>query len=241
MLYTEDPATRPVADARPTAMSDRPDVTPVPDALLFLTASCPFCPTVLEGLTALLKTGRIGRLEVINLERYPQSARELGVRSVPWVRIGAFELEGLRSPAELEVWASRAGTQDGMAEYLKELLAGGELPKAVRMVSGNRDHFRALLRLLSNPETDLHVRLGIGALMESLQGSPALQQMIEALGEISLHPEPHIRSDACHYLSLTEHPAAQPYIEARLNDDQAQVREVAAESLKDLRAAVAAQ
>ena len=92
-----------------------------PDALLLLTSTCPYCPTVLAALSDLVKSGDIGRLEVVNIGTRPEIAQQYGVRTVPWMRIGPFELEGLRSPAELKQWVERAGTPEGLAEYFHEL------------------------------------------------------------------------------------------------------------------------
>ena len=76
-----------------------------PDALLLKTSSCPHCPIVLKALQALEAEGSIGELTVINIEDQPELADELGVRSVPWTRIGPFELAGLRTEQELRDWS----------------------------------------------------------------------------------------------------------------------------------------
>ena len=68
-----------------------------PDALLLMGTHCPYCPTVLQGLESLREAGIIRKLEAINIEEHPEIAQAAGVRTVPWVRIGPFELEGLRS------------------------------------------------------------------------------------------------------------------------------------------------
>jgi hypothetical protein len=215
------------------------DTPQPPDALLLISSGCPFCPTVLKGLAELVKTGRIARLEVVNLTVRPEAAQAYGVRGVPWLRIGPFELEGLRSETELAHWAERAGTQSGMAEYLSELLAAGELQKVVRLVSDDPARFGALLSLLADADTDLHVRLGIGATIETLAGSPGLRAMIAPLAELTRHADPRTRGDACHYLALTRSPEARPHIETLLQDGDADVREVAAESLAELDAVAA--
>ena len=97
----------------------------VPDALLLIASGCPHCPTVLQGLSELVKAGVIGRLEVVNIGAHPEIAQGHGVRGVPWLRLGPFELEGLRAPAELRRWAERAGSNAGMADYVAELLKTG--------------------------------------------------------------------------------------------------------------------
>lgn len=207
----------------------------VPDALLLLSSSCPFCPTVLQGLSELVKTGVIGRLEVVNVERHPEIARELGVRSVPWVRLGPFELDGLRSAAELKMWAERAGTAEGLAKYLDEQLATGGLRRVVELVRRDRRWLEGVLRLAADPETSVHVRVGVAALLEELKGDPLLALLVEPLGALTRSPDARTRSDAAHYLALTGDPAAIPYVEPLLHDPERSVREVAAESLAALK------
>lgn len=210
------------------------DPATVPDALLLMTSSCPHCPAVLQGLGELVKTGRIGRLEVINIEVRPEVAQALGVRGVPWLRIGPFQLEGLHTPAELKQWAERAGTPESMADYFRESLTTGKLAKVTAAIDEDPSRLDALLRLLADPATDLHVRVGIGAVIEGLSGSAALAQRIDQLGALTQAKDAHIRGDACHYLALTRDPRAKPYLERLLNDPEPQVRELAADGLAAL-------
>ena len=93
-----------------------------PDALLLIATGCAHCPTVLDGLCKLLKQGRLGRLEVINIAARPDYAQSIGVRSVPWTRIGPFELEGAQNPSALAEWAERAATGTGLGPYYSHLL-----------------------------------------------------------------------------------------------------------------------
>lgn len=206
-----------------------------PDALLLLTSACPFCPTVLKALTELVKGGQIGRLEVINLDRHPEAAQTHKVRSVPWVRLGPYELDGLRSEAELKQWAERAGTPEGAAAYLSELLATGGLAKVTELVNQDAVHLDALALLVGDTETDLHVRLGIGALLEEMQGSPSLARLVEPLTKLAESPEARIRGDAAHFLALTRDPRVPPILERLMKDADPSVRDVATESLETLR------
>jgi hypothetical protein len=80
---------------------------PTPDALLLISTHCPHCPAMLAALADLVKQGTIGRLEAVNLEQCPEIGQALGVRSVPWLRIGRIELTGVHSKAELAEWAPR--------------------------------------------------------------------------------------------------------------------------------------
>lgn len=203
----------------------------LPEALVVVSDSCPFCPTVLAGLTDLIKSGHLARLEVMNIEHHPDAVAALGVRSVPWVRLGPFELDGLRSPAELKLWANRAGSKAGLAAYIAELLATGGLRKVVELCQRDHRYLDAVPLLIGDVTTDLHVRLGIGALFEELQGQPLLQRLVDPLGALTSKPEARTRSDACHYLALVGDRRAIPYVQALLNDDDASVREVAHEAL----------
>jgi hypothetical protein len=206
----------------------------LPDALLLMGSHCPYCPLVLKSLKALAETGHIGNLETYNIEENPEIARQTGVRSVPWVRIGPFELEGLRSESELREWAVKAGSESGLVDYLNELLATGNIGKALETVRRNEASLKALMALFSDPDTGLNIRIGISAIMEELEGSERLSGLIDRLGELTKHPAAHIRGDACHYLALTRNPQAVPYIRPLLEDSDASVSTLARESLASL-------
>jgi hypothetical protein len=208
--------------------------TPPPDALLLLSTVCPHCPTVLQGLGELVKKGLIGRLEVVNIMARPEIARELGVRTVPWIRLGDFELEGLHSPAELHQWAERAGSEVGLVQYYTELFKTGQLPKALAALRKHPGHVSALLALAEDPDTELTVRIGVSALMEDAAGSALLQDQLPALMDLARHTDPRVRSDACHFLALTRSEAAVTPLQTLTHDPEAAVREVATDSLAEL-------
>ncbi|MGB7930629.1 MAG: HEAT repeat domain-containing protein [Gammaproteobacteria bacterium] len=202
---------------------------------MLLGTHCPYCPAVLKGLSELVKSGAVGKLEAVNIEQHPDIARALGVRSVPWVRIGPFELEGLRSEKELRTWAEAAGTETGYASYLDELLSTGKIDRAIKLVQKNPHVINALLALFSDPETQLNTRIGISAIIENLAGSELLQEIVDRLGELSRHDDPRIRGDAAHYLGLTGSAKAMIYLERLVDDADGDVKAVARESLDMLR------
>ncbi|MDZ7585953.1 MAG: thioredoxin family protein, partial [Thiobacillus sp.] len=90
---------------------------PAPDALLLISTHCPHCPAMLAALADLVKQGTIGRLEAVNLEQRPEVGQALGVRSVPWLRIGRIELAGVHGKAELAGWAAKADSEAGLADW----------------------------------------------------------------------------------------------------------------------------
>jgi thioredoxin-like negative regulator of GroEL len=213
---------------------EKPGRNTPPDALLLLGTHCPHCPTVLNALSAMVKTGIIGTLRAVNIEQRPDIAQELGVRGVPWVRIGPVELEGLRSEKELREWAEKAGTQAGLSAWLGELLTTGRINRALALVQSEPQGLAALLQLFADPATQLNTRIGISAIMEDLAGTGQLRGLAGQLGELTRHDEARIRGDACHYLGLAGNPAAIEFLRPRLDDPDTEVREVAQEALQEL-------
>ena len=206
----------------------------IPDALLLLAPGCPHCPAVLEGLGGLLKEGVIGRLEAVNVTLHPERAAEQGVRTVPWVRIGPFDLEGAQTPAELRHWAEQAGSLDGMADYFLRMLTGGRRARVEEMARQEPARLRALARLMERPDAGMAVRLGIGAVLEELRGSGLAETMIPDLGALARNGDALTRADACHFLSLIGGPQAAPWLRACLDDEDNEVCETAAEALEEL-------
>lgn len=208
-----------------------------PEALLLVSSHCPHCPTMLKLLGDMVKEGRLARLEVINIEILPETAGELGVRSVPWLRIGGFELAGVRGRDELLSWATKAGSEAGMADYFHALLKEGDLPRVLAVVHAEPRQLEALLPIVANPEASINVRIGAGAVFEDLTGTPAIRALIERLGALTEHQDARVRADACHYLGLTRDRAAATWLRARLGDLDSDVREIADESLHLISAA----
>jgi thiol-disulfide isomerase/thioredoxin len=210
---------------------------PAPDALLLISTHCPHCPAMLTALADLVKQGTVGRLEVVNLEQRPEVGQTLGVRSVPWLRIGGVELAGVRSKAELADWAAKAGSEAGMADYFHLLLKEGQLPRAQALIEADPTLLAAVLPIVGNVDASLNVRLGAGVLLEEFAGSDTLRALLPRLGELSQHADARVRADACHYLGLTGDAQAKSWLDARLGDDDADVREIAAESRDSLASA----
>lgn len=205
-----------------------------PDALLFIAPGCPHCPVVLQALSEMVKQGAIGRLEVINVAAHPEQAAALGVRAAPWTRLGPFELEGAQTPQELHRWLELAGTPDGITRYLEQLLRDGQLARAEQQIARHPDWLAQLLPLLTQADTPMQVRVGVGALIEGQAGSAQLQALVPALGELSGAAEHSVRADACHYLGLSGSAEAVAFLRARLEDESSEVRDIAGEALEML-------
>lgn len=208
-----------------------------PDALLLISTQCPHCASVIKSLSELVKQGEIASLEIVNLEQKPETAEQLGVRTVPWIRIDWFELEGLHSQQELLEKARQAGSDEGALAYISEELQEGRVNKVLSLLERQHDLMRHVLALLGDAEAKINVRLGIGVLLEEYAAADWFSPYIQKLAEHIQHGDQRVRADVCHYLSLTENKEAVPHIKALLGDASEEVREVAEESLDDLREA----
>jgi len=205
-----------------------------PQVILLIGTTCVHCKSVLEILSEFVKDGVIASLEVINLEQRPDVAERMGVRSVPWLSIGLYELEGARSKAELLRWVESCGTRAGMTAYLTEILAQGQVQKALAVINKQHETMDSVLDLFSDVNEKINIRLGIGVIMEEFASTEFFQKYIKKLAEFVNHEDARVRGDACHYLSLTHDRSVIPYIESLLLDSHADVREVAQESLQEL-------
>ena len=205
-----------------------------PDAELLLATHCAHCTSVLESLSALVKEGLIGQLHITNIVPRPQRAEELGVRSVPWTRLGPFILEGLHSAKDLRKWAQRATHLEGMGEYIAEELKQGNLDKLTRLLNDAPQHLRALIPLLEDENTEMQVRIGIDAILESIEDRNQLAALIPEFTHLASHKNPRIRADASYYLALTDSAEAIPALQQQLNDESEEIREIAREGLESL-------
>ncbi len=204
------------------------------DALLLIAPGCPHCQAVLASLSELVKKGEIGRLEVVNVAVHPEAAQEAGTRSVPWTRIGPFELAGDYTLGELRDWAAKAAAGGAGAAYLRELLEQRQLDQAVAYLLKHPERLADLLELMQEKEQSLGVKFGVGAIFEALAEKGALKPLVPPLMELAASPRADLRADAAHYLGLAGDVQARPRLESLLEDENPDVREIAAESLERL-------
>lgn len=206
-----------------------------PDAILMLTSQCPHCASVMKSLSEMVKQGELASLEIINLEKKPEVAKKLGIRTVPWIKIGWFELEGLHSQKELQQKAQQAASDEGVLAHISEELLEGRVNKVLSLIGGQHNLIRHALVLLGDAEAKINIRLGVGVVIEEYASTDWFAAYIPQLAEYAHHKDERVRADACHYLSLTKNSEVIPYIKSLIDDSSEQVREVAEDSLQDLR------
>lgn len=206
-----------------------------PDTRLLIAPGCPHCGSVTEILTKLVKEGLIGRLEIINLAIRPEAAAEAGTRSVPWFRIGEFEFTGAHSEQEIRQWAEKAAEGKGWSAYYHDLIDNRELDQAISSLQQHPERLGALITTLGDKDLPMVVKIGIGAIIEGFGHTEALTKCVPELVDLSRSEDPGTRADACHYLGLTGSLDAVPVLENLLDDTDRHVREIAEESLEELR------
>ena len=206
-----------------------------PAVLMLMGRQCTYCGPMMQMLTELMKAGRIAELRIVNIEENSKLAVQLGVRSVPWLQIGPFELQGARSKQELLLWLERASSFDGLSEYLEEVLSEGNIDLANKLIKRHPEALQNVLELMADPEAKINARLGVGVIIEDMAEAEEFKVVIPRLIEYMSSEDARIRGDACHYLSLTKDSSYIPVIEKLLSDENEEVREIAQESLDELR------
>lgn len=211
-------------------MFDHQTSDPV-DALLLVGSGCPHCQSVMESLWRLVKTGAIGRLTVINVTVRPDAPEARGLRSVPWTKLGQFELSGVISTAELADWAELASTGEGWGRYFAHLIDSQRLDAVTQRIRNVPGTLIDLINLFAAADTPMSTRIGISAIIETLAESDILHRAVPEIEQLTLSDAPQIRADACYFLGLAGDPSALPSVQRLLDDEHPEVRELAAEAL----------
>ncbi|MCB1864948.1 MAG: hypothetical protein KDG50_05925 [Chromatiales bacterium] len=200
-------------------------------AELVIGPGCPHCEALLRELTEFVRQGELARVLVLNAGLEPEAARERGVRNVPWLKLGPFVLTGARSATELSRWIHHARNPGSCVARIEHALEHGRVDDATAECA-DAEGQAALLQLLADPDVPLNSRVGLGAVVETLAEDGRLAALAEGLAEITRAEATSLRIDACHYLGLAGGAAARKALERCLNDASEEVREVAAEALR---------
>ncbi len=214
---------------------DRENITST-EVLMLVGTHCSFCGPMLKIVSEMVKQGDFATLRVVNIEQDQTLASELGVRSVPWLRIGPFELAGVRNKEEIKLWLDRAASDDGITLYFEEILAEGNVSTAIKFVKRFPESLESVIDLVMDAEGKINVRLGAGVIIEEMAESNAFKVVIPRLVDALSDKDARVRGDACHYLSLTKNPQYLSLIEPLLSDVSEEVKEIAQDSIEDLKA-----
>ncbi|MDT8281771.1 MAG: thioredoxin family protein [Gammaproteobacteria bacterium] len=203
--------------------------------LMLMGPGCSYCGPMMQALTELMKAGKIAELRILDIQEHSELATELGVRSVPWLQIGPFELSGSRTKKEISLWLQRASGHQGLTEYIDEVLAEGNIAYAKKLIQHYPAALESVIDLMADADAKINVRLGVGVIIEELAATDQFKAVLPKLINYLSGDDARVRGDACHYLSLTNDVSVIPFIEKLLSDESAEVREIAQDSLDELR------
>ncbi|MDH5435498.1 MAG: HEAT repeat domain-containing protein [Gammaproteobacteria bacterium] len=206
--------------------------TSKPDITVLTGKQCPHCHSVKQSLNEITQTGLIDNIRFIDIEHRPEEFNF--VRSVPWIRIGDFEFQGLHTKQELQYWIKQTSDPEGMKNYIDAFLSNGQLHQVESYIRRHPETIHTLVVLTADPQTSMATRIGIGALLEGLQGTGLAKTMTTELEKLNHHPDTKIRADCAHFLGLTENKQAENALKEMLNDTDEEVREIAEEALVQL-------
>ena len=212
----------------------RRNMQPPPQVTLAIAPGCPHCPGMMEILGQLVKKGDIASLQTVNIAVQQEFATNNEIRSVPWLKIGPFILQGLHTQQEISRWIERCQSETGIQDYFAELLSNGELATVSRAIQASPDIIHQLVPLISSDQTNINVRLGMAAILEELAGQTILENLLDDLVALLKHQQARVRGDAAHFLSFIPSARTIAALKAAANDPDDEVREIVEESLEEL-------
>lgn len=202
-------------------------------AILFTSKQCPHCPSVSKILKQLNQEGKLAGLDIFDIAQEQTLAEKYQVRSVPWFKIAELEFQGLHSAGELSYWCEHSNTDEGILRYLIENLDAGKLGQVETLIKQHPAWLNIALQILADVAAPIQARIGLGAVIEGLANTELLEGVLPTLEILTQHEDHRVRGDACHYLGFIETAKSKEIIERCLNDEHAEVREIAEESLEN--------
>lgn len=185
------------------------------------------------ALAQIQNEGLLGSVEIVDATAQPERAQALHIQSVPWLRLGELIFEGQMGRGDLRAWAQTAQTAEGIRRYFFTSLKNGKRAHVESVLRAQPQHAALLGDLMQDAEASMAVRIGIGAVLEELQGSGLAEAMVPSLTSILSAGEARDRADAAHFLSLIATPGALAALRSALQHSDAAVREIAIETLTE--------
>jgi hypothetical protein len=201
---------------------------------LFLHPACLNCPGALRAAAAVAAADPATCCCATDVSRLPEEAARRGVKTTPTTFLDGVPvaLEALPADALARLVAGRGGAAHALA-VLRAEVERGDAEAAARhlAVAGVAAGVVALYA-----EADLGLRTGLALALETaVEEDPAcLRPAVPALTALLASAHPTLRGDAADLLALAGDEAAIPALEALLDDENADVAELAAEAIERL-------
>lgn len=168
---------------------------------LFVMPGCNMCPHMEKIFHELHQQGAVNDLQVLDVSQHPELAEQHNIRSVPFYLINGVAFNGLKSRQEIDQLLQLDTTQKWVS-LIREELAAGQLDTVENNMQQDADARKAMLQLLADSDTELVVRIGLTAIIESLASGPLLKPYEQQFINMSQHEDERIAVDALYYLSL---------------------------------------
>ena len=172
---------------------------------LFVSEGCTLCPSMQAVFSRLFELGEISALEVFDISEQSALAQRYSIRSVPFYRIGELSYSGVRSEQEIRALLQQ-NEQARLTEWMTAQLREGELTSVENKVLQSMMARAVLVDLLESEDTELVVRIGLSAVIETLAPQRFFDSFVDRFILLSEHPEPRIAIDALYYLQLISTP-----------------------------------
>lgn len=225
------------ADSQAGPSGEQADIVELPAGLkLYVADQCPHCPQFLGQIQDLAnKTSKI-RLRVINVEMFPEKAKNDQVKSVPTLILDdQFRWTGqVDSEEVLKICGSRDPSELS-TESLRQLIEDGNAGRLATMMIESGIVFPAFTELLTHPRWP--VRLGAMVAAEYLADeAPALGlELCQLLWRDFSDLEPPVQGDVTHIFGLLSDEMTKGYLQEVMGGDfEDDVKEAAQEALEEI-------
>lgn len=199
---------------------------------LYVMPGCAVCPQMKRLFSELENEGKVANLEIKDVMQHPEEASELNIRSVPFYLINGVAHSGLKSRKEVLKLLQSDCLENWQAK-LRQQFQQGELDQASDELISHEDARQAAMRLLQDPKTDLVVRIGITAAIESTTDNPVWNELLPDLIKLAQHADARVAEDGLYYLSLLKSPQAHQELLRLSTDESYALSEIVQELLSE--------
>jgi thiol-disulfide isomerase/thioredoxin len=199
---------------------------------LFVMEGCAVCPQMERIFHDLYQAGEVDEFLVVDVGDAPDTAKRYNIRSVPHYLINGLAFTGLRSRREI---LELLHNDDSLKQeaWIREKLSAGELDPVESAVISEAATRHAVLSLLQDEDTELVVRIGLTAIIETLASRRIFDDLEVQFIALADHPEDRIAIDALYYLQLMATDAARDKLQATATKGRKSLRAQAQELLSE--------
>lgn len=199
---------------------------------LFVMPGCNMCPQMERLFHDLHQQGAIHELQIVDVTTHPELAEKYHIKSVPFYLINGIAFNGVKTYTEIKKLLQQNDFQKWISLIRGELV-DGQLETVERYVKQHEAAGEAMMHLLADKDTELVVRIGLTAIIESMVEGSLLQPYEDKLIQLATHDDERIALDALYYLSLLSTPASLQALSDIAKNGKHSLREDALELLAE--------